>query len=147
MLNEIMKILITENKLETVFKKSGVEKTVKMLGGWANFRNIFNIKSYVDYLHLFDDLEEVQSTENPKFQLYRHTPGKNIIIYNTTENRVGISDNEIISIIEGDLLGYSPMVKNTREIIQTWLNEVYNIDVAINKIHLFHSWDDVSRIE
>ena len=146
-----MKIIITENKLDTILKKSGVLNTVKILGGWENFRKAFNIQSYEEYLHLFDDLDEVQSTDIPKYRLYRHKPGENIIIYNTEEKRVGIIDNEILSVLEHDMLGLSPeidstMVKNTLQLIQKWLGEVYNIDIPINRIHRMFSWDDITHI-
>jgi hypothetical protein len=142
-----MKIVITENKLEKVLKQSGVDKTVKILGGRENFRKVYNINSYEDYLHLFDDLEEVQSTDLFKFRLYRYKSGTNIIAYNTTENRVGISDNEIYSVLDDDLLGLSPVVNYSKQIIQTWLKEVYNIDVEINRIHPMYTWDGISRLE
>jgi hypothetical protein len=142
-----MKIIIKENRLEKVLKQSGVDKTVKILGGRENFRKVYNINSYEDYLHLFDDLEEVQSTDLFKFRLYRYKSGTNIIAYNTTENRVGISDNEIYSVLDDDLLGLSPVVNYSKQIIQTWLKEVYNIDVEINRIHPMYPWDGISRLE
>ena len=141
-----MKIIITENKLDTILKKSGVLNTVKILGGWENFRKVFKIDSYEEYLHLFDDLDEVQSTDIPKYRLYRHRPGENVIIYNTEEKRVGIIDNEILSVLEHDMLGLSPVVNNTLQLIQTWLGEVYNIDIPKNRIHRMFSWDDITHI-
>ena len=142
-----MKIVITENRLEKVLKQSGTDKTIQLLGGWENFRKVFKIESPKEFLHLFDDLEEFQSTENPNFLLYRYRPGKNIMIYNTKENRVGISDEDILAFVtSSNLFGSSPEFK-PKEIIQTWLEEVYNLDIAINRIHLLHSWDNVSRIE
>ena len=142
-----MKIVITENRLEKVLKQSGVEKTVKIFGGWKNFRKVFKIESPMDFLHLFDDLEEVQSTDLFKFRLYRYKSGTNIIAYNTTENRVGISDNDIYSVLDEDLLGLSPVVNYSKQIIQKWLKEVYNIDVEINRIHPMYPWDGISRLE
>ena len=140
-----MKIVITENKIDKVLKLSGVERTIKLLGGWENFCKVFKIESPMDFLHLFDDLEEFQSTENPNFRLYRYRPGKNIMIYNTKENRVGISDEDILAFVTTSIR-FTPEFK-PKEIIQTWLEEVYNLDIAINRIHLLNAWDDISRIE
>jgi len=145
-----MKILITENKLDKLkdlVRDLGTENVIKMIGGVETFRKVFNINSYEDYLHLFDDLKEVQATDLFKFRLYRYKPGTNIIAYNTTENRVGISDNEIYSVLDMDLLGLSPVVNYSKQIIQTWLKEVYNIDVEINRIHPMYPWDSIIRIE
>ena len=142
-----MKIVITENRLEKVLKQSGTDKTIQLIGGWENFCKVFKIESPMDFLHLFDDLEVFQSTENPNFLLYRYRPGKNFMIYNIKENRVGISDKDILAFLTiSNLFSSSPDFK-PREIIQTWLEDVYNLDVAINIIHAFNSWDNVSRIE
>ena len=140
-----MKLIITENKLEKVLKQSGTKKTIELLGGWENFCKVFKVESPMDFLHLFDDLEEFKSTENSNFLLYRYRTGKNIMIYNINENRVGISDKDILAFVTTSILFTTDF--KPREIIQTWLNEVYNLDVAINRIHAFNSWDNVSRIE
>ena len=140
-----MKLIITENKLEKVLKQSGTKKTIELLGGWDNFCKVFKVESPMDFLRLFDDLEEFKSTENSNFLLYRYRTGKNIMIYNINENRVGISDKDILAFVTTSILFTTDF--KPREIIQTWLNEVYNLDVAINRIHAFNSWDNVSRIE
>ena len=140
-----MKLIITENKLEKVLKQSGTKKTIELLGGWENFCKVFKVESPMDFLHLFDDLEEFKSTENSNFLLYRYRTGKNIMIYNINENRIGISDKDILAFVTTSILFTTDF--KPREIIQTWLNEVYNLDVAINRIHAFNSWDNVSRIE
>ena len=140
-----MKLIITENKLEKVLKQSGTKKTIELLGGWENFCKVFKVESPMDFLHLFDGLEEFKSTENSNFLLYRYRTGKNIMIYNINENRIGISDKDILAFVTTSILFTTDF--KPREIIQTWLNEVYNLDVAINRIHAFNSWDNVSRIE
>ena len=140
-----MKLIITENKLEKVLKQSGTKKTIELLGGWDNFCKVFKVESPMDFLHLFDDLEEFKSTENSNFLLYRYRTGKNIMIYNINENRVGISDKDILAFVTTSILFTTDF--KPREIIQTWLEDVYKLDVGINRIHAFNSWDNVSRIE
>lgn len=63
-----MKVLITENKLEKVLKQTGVGKTIKLLGGWENFCEILNIETPMDFLHLFDDLEQVKSEKKENYE-------------------------------------------------------------------------------
>ena len=140
-----MKIIITENRLEKVLKQSGTDKTIQILGGWENFCKVFKIESPMDFLHLFDDLEEFKSTENSNFLLYRYRTGKNFMIYNINENRIGISNEEILTFVTSSNL-FTPDFK-PREIIQTWLEDVYKLDIGINRIHSFNLWDNVSRIE
>ena len=86
-----MKIIITENKLEKVLKQLGSKKTVHMLGGWDNFCNLFNIESPMDFLHLFDDLEQVQSEENENWTLFRHKKGHNLMIYDRKYDTVTLA--------------------------------------------------------
>ena len=60
-----MKILITENKFKDTIKLSlkelGTESTIDNVGGWENFCKVMNIEGFMNFLHLFDDLEVVQS--------------------------------------------------------------------------------------
>jgi len=119
-----MKIIITENKLEKVLKKSGVGKTVKILGGWENFCKVFKIESPMDFLHLFDDLEEVQSEKKEYFTLFRYEKGNNLMIYDRKSKEVYISNKEIWSFLDGKFdLTYLVVQAVTKK----WLGEVYNL--------------------
>ena len=71
-----MKIIITENKFKDTIKLSlnefGTESTIDNVGGWDNFCNVMNIEGSIDFLHLFDDLDVVQSDEKENFTLFRY---------------------------------------------------------------------------
>ena len=119
-----MKIVITENKLEKVLKQSGTKKTIELLGGWYNFSNVYNIESPMDFLHLFDDLEQVQSEEETYLTLFRYKPKHNFIIYDRKNEEVYVNYNEIwwfLKIYFG--LDYYKIQSLTEE----WLDEVYNL--------------------
>ena len=119
-----MKIIITENKLEKVLKQSGTEKTIKLLGGWENFCNVFNIESPMDFLHLFDDLKQVQSKEREEWTLFRYKPNHNFMVYDRKSKGVYINYDEIWSFLENNFgLQYSDIGPLT----QDWLDEVYNL--------------------
>ena len=119
-----MKIVITENRLEKVLKQSGTDKTVKLLGGWENFRKLFKIESPMDFLHLFDDLEQVQSEEKEDLILFRYKKGYNYMIYNRENERVYINYYDIWSFLEDKFnLDYTEIQSLTEE----WLDEVYNL--------------------
>ena len=119
-----MKVLITENKLEKVLKDKGTDKTIKLLGGWENFCNVFKIDSPMDFLHLFDDLEQVQSEEKDYRLLFRYKKGNNYMIYDREKKVVYISYYKIWSFLEDNFgLNYSEI----KSLTQGWLDEVYNL--------------------
>ena len=119
-----MKVLITENKLEKVLKQSGTEKTIKLLGGWENFCKVFDIESPMDFLHLFDDLEQVQSEEYENYTLFRYKKGNNYIIYDRKDEEVYISYYEIWLFLE-DKFGLDDY--EIKSLTEGWLDEVYNL--------------------
>jgi len=119
-----MKIIITENKLEKVLKQSGTKKTIELLGGWENFCKVFNIESPMDFLHLFDDLEEVQSEKKEYLTLFRYKKGHNLMGYDRKSKEVYIDYDEIWSFLEDKFeLNYSEI----QELTKKWLGEVYNL--------------------
>ena len=120
-----MKILITENKLEKVLKQLGSKKTVHMLGGWDNFCNLFNIESPMDFLHLFDDLEQVQSEEYKNQTLFRNKKGYNYIVYDRKKKVVYINGDEIWSFLGG--WGFHLNFIDIQSLIKVWLDEVYKL--------------------
>ena len=119
-----MKILITENKLEKVLKQSGTEKIIQLVGGWENFCKLFNIESPMDFLHLFDDLEQVQSEEYENYTLFRYKKGNNYIIYDRKDEEVYISYYEIWLFLE-DKFGLDDY--EIKSLTEGWLDEVYNL--------------------
>jgi len=119
-----MKVLITENKIKNVLKQTGVGKTIKLLGGWENFCEVLNIETPMDFLHLFDDLEQVQSLEKENWVLFRHKKGHNYMVYDRKNGDVYINYYEIWSFLEAKF-GFS--YYETQRITQDWLEEVYNL--------------------
>ena len=123
-----MKIIITENKFkDTVrlsLKELGTESTINNIGGWDNFCNLFNIESPMDFLHLFDDLEQVQSEENENWTLFRHKKGHNLMIYDRKYDTVYISYYYIWSFLEDKFDLTYPVIKG---VTKKWLGKVYNL--------------------
>ena len=123
-----MKLLITENKFKEIINLSikdiGVQTTIKNVGGWKNFCKVLNIEISMDFLHLFDDLEQVQSEEKENWTLFRFKKGENLMVYNRKNEIVYINNYEIWLFLE-DKFGLS--YYETQRITQDWLDEVYNL--------------------
>ena len=123
-----MKILITENKFKDTIKLSlkelGIQSTIDNVGGWDNFCKVLNINSPMDFLHLFDDLEVVQSEKKENWTLFRYEKGDDLMIYDRKSKEVYISTYDIWSFLDDKFdLTYSVIQGVTKK----WLGEVYNL--------------------
>ena len=129
-----MKIIITENKLEKVLKQSGTKKTIELLGGWDNFCKVFKIESPMDFLHLFDDLERVQSEEKKNWTLFRYKKGDNYIVYDRKNEEVYINNVEILMILLKTIRQFDTTYTVTQEVLKKWLGEVHNLKYTRPKL-------------
>jgi hypothetical protein len=131
-----MKIIITESQynllLESKLKQSlkqqiknfGIKDTAELVNGFDNLMEILNINSPMEFLHLFDDLDVVQSEEKPGWTLFRYKPNHNLIIYDRKNKTVFINYEEIWKVLGNVFnLEYSEI----EELTQEWLSEVYNL--------------------
>ena len=130
-----MKIIITENKFkDTVrlsLKEFGPKSTIDNVGGWKNFCKVLNIESPMDFLHLFDDLEQVQSEEEKNWTLFRYKKGHNYIVYDILNEEAYINYDEIWSFLEKKFrLNYDDIQSLTKK----WVDEVYNLRRALTII-------------
>jgi hypothetical protein len=123
-----MKIIITENKFKAGIKSMiadlGVKSSIDFSGGWTNFCKVMNIEGFMDFLHLFDDLEQVQSEENEDWILFRYKPNYNFMVYDTKSEEVYINSVEIWSFLEDKFDLTYPVVQG---ITKKWLDKDYNL--------------------
>ena len=78
----------------------------------------------MDFLHLFDDLEVVQSEKKENWTLFRYEKGNNLMIYDRKKKEVYISHNEIWSFLDNEFSLTNPVI---RGVTKKWLDEVYNL--------------------
>ena len=139
-----MKIIITESQYNLLFeskfkenlkqeiKNFGIKDTAKLVNGFDNLMEILNIDSPMKFLHLFDDLEQVQSEMDPNLTLFRYKPKNNLIIYNIKDDYLYVNYFEIWEpLLDAGL--FNPDIK---ELIKEWLSSVYNIRGVTPKIGL-----------
>ena len=138
-----MKILITENKFKDIVKlsvkKNGTQATIDNVGGWENFCKVFNIEGPMDFLHLFDDLEQVQSEEEKYSTLFRYKPRHNFMIYDRKNEVVYINYYEIRSFLTYQ---FGLKLYEIHSLIEEWLDEVYNLR-GVTTYHLWRSNESV----
>ena len=137
-----MKLIITESQKEKVLrdliKNNGVKFASNMVGGIENLFDVLNIKSPMEFLHLFDDLEQVQSEQREDLILFRYKPNYNLMIYVSKNETVYIDYDEIWSFLE-DKFGLS--YEETRAFTKKWLDNVYNFrEITTNQFQdAYHS--------
>ena len=130
-----MKIIISESQYNLLFesklkqslkqeiKDFGLKDTAGLVNGFDNIMKILNIDSPMKFLHLFDDLERVQSEMDPNLTLFRYKPKNNLIIYNIKDDYLYVNYFEIWEPLLDNGL-FNPDIK---ELIKEWLSSVYNI--------------------
>ena len=132
-LTNIVKKVIKENEakdsLIDMIKEDGWEETSELVGGSENLEKLVGIKTPMDFLHLFDDLNVVQSEETPDWTLFKSEKRTKLMVYNRLRNIVYINYYKFWRVLE---YGFYLNDSEINELIQEWLNEVYDLrDVTI----------------
>jgi len=126
-----MKYLITESqdnkmveKLTNSIKSDGWSRTSKLVGGNENLIKLLGITSPMDFLHLFDDMDVVQSKEKPNWTLFRYKPKHNIMIFDRKNRIVHTDYHNIWSVLED---GFDLNKTEIYELTKEWLSKVYDL--------------------
>ena len=127
-LTRIVKRVIKENSvkddLTQMIKYDDWKSTAELVGGDKNLLKIIGITTPMDFLHLFDDLSQVQSKELENSMLFRYKSGRNIMIYDRNNGWVYISYYDIWSVLKYEFGLNNSEIK---QLIQEWLSETYNL--------------------
>jgi len=113
-----------QEKLIHLIKSLGINKASKAVGNIDNLFKVLNIETPMDFLHLFDDLDQVQSEEYPNFTLFRYKPKHNLMIYDEINDIVYINYIDVWSVLK-EQFGLSHT--EIRVLTKEWLDEVYNL--------------------
>ena len=127
-LTRIVKRVIKENDVRTslidTIKDEGFKSASEMVGGDKNLIKVLGVKTPMDFLNLFNDLDVVQSEKNPDWTLFRYKPYHNLMVYDKKTGVVYVSYDDIWSFLKSNFgLNYSEI----QVVIKEWLDEVYNL--------------------
>ena len=124
LIRKILKEETLKQSLMDEIKEIGVTDTVNLVGGIDNLLRILNIDTPMDFLHLFDDLDVIQSEEEPNWTLFRYQPKKNLMIHNRENDMVYLSFHEIWGVLYREFgLNHTEI----QELTKMWLDEVYDL--------------------
>ena len=125
--------MVLREKILKMFKTIGLEKTSNVFGGIDGLFKILNVNSPMDYLHLFDDLDIVDSEENSDYTLYRYQSGYNIMVYSTEFGRHAMINWDTIW---GVLWGHFRLNQDEiQKLTMKWISDVYDLH-DVNTIDL-----------
>ena len=128
-MKELIRKILKEEKLskQDVLKKQVLKHGWESVSNMIGFDNLYKIgfnNDYNEFLNLFNNLDIVQSEEEPNLVLYRFENGKNMIIYDRKNEYVFINYDVIWLFFS---MGIGLKYDETEEIMKKWLNEVYNL--------------------
>ncbi len=113
-----------KDRLQNMVKKLGWEKTAKVVDGSNNLKKLSGIKTPMDFLNLFNNLDVVESEENLNWTLFRYKKHNNLMIYDRKSKDVYISYANIWLVLRDSFgLNHTEIEQLTKE----WLDEVYNL--------------------
>ena len=137
LIRKILKEETLKQSLMDEIKEIGFNDTANLVGGIDNLFKILNINTPMDFLHLFDDLDVVQSEEESDWTLFRYKPKQNLMIYNRKNKDVYIGYYEIWSVLENHF-----GLNNTeiQVLTEMWLGEVYNLGGITTPFNLLTWW-------
>ena len=128
-ITNIVKKVIKENEakdfLIDMIKEDGWKSASELVGGYENLKKLVGFKTPMDFLHLFDDLNVINSEEKPYLTLFRYEIGNKLMVYNSVNNVVYINYNKIwrgLEIVFFELNDFE-----IQELTQEWLYEVYDL--------------------
>jgi hypothetical protein len=125
----IRKILKEENlkqSLKQQIRDFGWMDAAELVGGVDELFSIMNFKSPMEFLHIFDGMEVVQSEEED-WDLFRYVPRNNLMIEERRRDRVYISYVDIWGFLK---TVFKLEFTEIQELTKRWLDEAYNLRVV-----------------
>jgi hypothetical protein len=129
-MKELIRHIIKEEtnrktRMVKIINNMGIDKTIEMMGGFDKFEKIMDINDPMDYLHLFNGMDEVESKQYEGSFIYRFNPKRNIMMVNPNTEKVYINAREIWNVLrrEFDLNNNEAL-----DAVNKWLKDDYNIE-------------------
>lgn len=110
-------------RIHNMIKDIGIEKTIKMAGGFNRFMKKTDINDPIDYLNLFNGMDKVPSEDLNHTFLYYFNPNNNIIIIIPKLSKVFINQYEIWNVL---IREFGLNNSETLDIVTKWLEDEYN---------------------
>jgi len=128
-MKELIRHIIKEEtnrktRMVKIIKDLGINKTIKMVGGFNRFIKKMDINDPMDYLNLFNGMNKVRSEDLNYCFLYYFNPNNNIMVINPKLDKVFINQYEIWNVLRSE---FDLNNNEALDIVTKWLEDEYNI--------------------
>jgi hypothetical protein len=136
LIRNILKEESLKHNLKQQIKDYGWRDTAEMVNGSEELAKLAFDNDPMEFLHMFDDMDVVQSESDINLTLYRYEKGHNLMIYDRKNKYVYIDYSDIWLFLEdGFGLNYSEIQAFTTR----WVDESYNLKGVTTPNRLFLS--------
>jgi hypothetical protein len=112
-----------QDKLKNIVKNVGPKQASDIVGGAENLLKLAFNDEPMEFLHLFDNLDVVQSEEEPGWILFRYKKGKNLMIYDREHDAVHVSYNMFWKFLQN-----FNSENEIKLLIKRWLSEIHDLN-------------------
>lgn len=113
-----------QNRVMTMIKDLGSEKTFQVVGSFERFKKIMNIETPMDYLHLFDGITPIESEESPELFIYQYKENHNMMVFSRINDVLYIDSDRIVDVLRDE---FELNNNDTIDYLYDWLGEEYNL--------------------
>ena len=124
-IRRILKEESLKHSLIQMIKDDGFFTTAKYVGGIFNLMKILGFKTPLQFLNIYNDLEQVVSEKHPEYLLFRYQPRKNIIVY--VEGKAFTHYIEINYVLKEV---FAKDKQQINQIIKKWLSNTFNLEIT-----------------
>ena len=117
--------LSIKNRLIMMVKNDGWQQASDTVGGGRFLLKLAFNNNPTEFLHLFNNLEVIQSEEIHDWTLFRCKKGENLMIYDKGMKYIFINSDKIWSFFDHGLGFHKDMI---RKLIEKWLGDIYNLN-------------------
>ena len=124
LIKKILKEESLKHNLKQQIKDYGWEETAEMVNGPEELAKLAFDNDPMDFLHMFDDMDIVQSKTEKDWTLFRYEKGHNLMIYDRKNGDAYIDYSDIWLFLK---YGFGLNYSETQELTMRWVDEVYNL--------------------
>ena len=141
-MKELIRNILKEESLKQSLKQQikdyGWKDTAEMVNGSEELAKLAFDNDPMEFLHMFDDMNVVQSKSEKDWTLFRYEKGDNLMIYNKKSGSVYIDYSDIWLFLED---GFGLNDSETQELTTRWVGEAYKLmGVTTNMFESEYSW-------
>jgi hypothetical protein len=124
LIKKILKEESLKQNLKQQIKDYGWRDTADMVNGPEELAKLAFDNDPMEFLHMFNDMDVVQSKSEKDLTLYRYEKGHNLMIYDRKNEYVYIDYSDIWLFLED---GFERKYSDIQVFTKRWVDEAYNL--------------------